>query len=151
MLGCLNYATSIKWIGSKIKLTTICSALADFFDGGHFVHETRTGIGGFEYRYTDFRHETDYRTSYDDTLIIYFMYLHEQFNLTDVFEMCLEYFFELELYYLQKIKIFELLSEPTKLYIYRYCIKRNIAAQGRNLDKECEVALNNCVDTLTGG
>jgi len=140
----------VDWMKKKIK-DHMVQRLQAFFHGPEFVHKTRLGTGGLEYRYADFRYKADFRRSYDDTLVVYFMYLDEQFNLTDVLEWSLDSIFELELCDLQKIKLFELLSEPTKLHIYRYCIKRGIAAQGRNPDEECEEALNNCVDSLTGG
>jgi len=138
----------VDWVKEKINDHMVQRLKVFFNSSGHFDCETQSGIEGFDYRYHSCS-EADYTRSYDDTLVLYFTYLAEQFNLNVVLLWCHKYLFELELYYLENMMIFKLLSKQSKYVIYRYCIRRGLESKGRNENQICELALRECVINLT--
>jgi len=75
------------------------------------------------------------RRSYDDTLVLYFLYLAEKFNLKRVISSCKCYRFEAELCDLTDFSGFNILqifSEKSRNHINKYYLKRALVSYKHN-------------------
>jgi len=97
-----------------------------------FDQNSKVCFKNFKYRYATHRTNSDTQ-SYNDSLIVYLMFLAEQFNIPMLIDKCKNYVFELRFYYVKRIKFFEMLSVESKMIIYKYCIKRAILSQRHKL------------------
>jgi len=61
-----------------------------------------------------------------DEWALYFLYLSEKFNIKILKEKCVEYSFQSYFNVLKIQRSFQLLSHKTRLWIYKYCIKRRL-------------------------
>jgi len=68
--------------------------------------------------------------SVHDEMVIYFLYLAEQYNIEVLKEKCFEYTFQTFFFFLQKKREtnFKRLSRESRLLIYKYCVKRRLLA-----------------------
>jgi len=68
--------------------------------------------------------------SVHDEMVIYFLYLAEQYNIEVLKENCFEYTFQTFFFFLQKKREtnFKRLSRESRLLIYKYCVKRRLLA-----------------------
>jgi len=96
----------------------------------------------FKHRFSDFRTGEGDTRSYDDTLVMYCIFLVEQFDSEILLNVCRKYIFELRFYYLQINKMFKHLSDESQMLICRYGIKRAISV-GR-----CDSDVVKCIDKL---
>jgi len=97
------------------------------------------------------------RRSYDDTLVLYFLYLAEKFNLEQVISSCKCYPFEAELCDLKDFNGFNILqifSEESRNHINKYYLKRALVSYKHNkyFDSDqgniLELALETALDEI---
>jgi len=92
------------------------------------------------------------RRSYDDTLVLYFLYLAEKFNLERIISSCKCYLFEAELCDLKDFdgfNILEIFSEESKNHINVYYLKRALRSyrHNKNFEREQGNILEQALDT----
>jgi len=98
-----------------------------------FHQDPKVSMADFRYRYATYDRTLSDTESYNDSLIIYFMFLAEQFNIPMLVDTCKYYVFELRFVHVKRIKFYEMLSVESKMIIYNYCIKRAILSQRHKL------------------
>jgi len=70
--------------------------------------------------------EVPQQSSVPDEMVIYFLYLAEQFNIDVLKEKCFQYSFQSYFINLRHEPAFLLLSYESRLLIYKYCLKRRM-------------------------
>lgn len=137
---CEEYQTD--WL-KKIIMQHLYWRINSFYrNESYVVDPKRNTLKDFKHRFSDFRTGKGDTRSYDDTLVMYCIFLAEQFDNEILLNVCRKYLFELRFYYLKINKMFEHLSDESQMLICRYGIKRAISV-GR-----CDSHVVKCIDKL---
>lgn len=127
---CEEYQT--EWLRKDI-IKLLCWRITIMNQDECFNKDPKICFKNFKYRYATFHRTFSDTDSYNDSLIVYLMFLAEQFDVPMLLDTCKKYVFELRFYYVKRIRFFEMLSVESKMIIYRYCIKRAILSQRHKL------------------
>jgi len=130
---CEEYQT--EWLKKDI-IKHFCRRLTIMNQDECFNKDPKVCFKDFKHRYADYQRTSSDTQSYNDSLIVYFMFLAEQFNIPMLIDTCKNYVFELKFVHVKRIKFFEMLSVESKMIIYKYCIKRAILSQRHKLGEQ---------------
>jgi len=138
---CEEYQTD--WLKKEVMQHLYWRINSFYRDESYAVDPKRNTLKDFKHRFSDFRTGEGDTRSYDDTLVMYCIFLAEQFDSAILLNVCRKYIFELRFYYLEINKMFQFLSEESKMLIRRYAIKRTISIAN------CDRNVVKCIDKLT--